>query len=255
MKEWFKTNLGLLLILITTTIYLYVVLSITDLGSYQTLKLNEKGDFLAGVFSPLAFLWLVYGYLQQGQELKLNTQALKMQADELVISNTSLQKQVEEMEKSVKAQQDMFELALTQYNDARGEKIEASKPKLIFISQKFIESQSHSFTGDWDFTFNVSIKVSNISIKDIVLTSNFWYIIISPNGRYDNKSTVNITRLDVGKEVNLIFYLKGTNLAPFKNNTLTLKYSDFNSNNYDETYNLNLKDSKFIEFIKDTQSH
>lgn len=255
MKEWIKTNLGLLFILIITVIYLFCVLGITDLSAYHDLKLNEKGDFLAGVFSPLAFLWLVYGYLQQGQELKLNTQALTMQAEELAISNTSLKKQVEEMEKSVKAQQDMFELAEKQYNDSMVEKSEASKPKLTFISQKFNETRNYSFNGSMDYEFKISIKISNISIKDIVITSNFWYVTISPNGHYDNNTTVNITRLDVGKEVNLIFYLKGTNLVPFKNNTITLKYSDFNSNQYDETYNLNLKDSKFIEFIKYTQSH
>lgn len=44
---------------------------------------SEFGDFLAGVFSPLAFLWLVLGYLQQQKELQQNTEALKLQADEL----------------------------------------------------------------------------------------------------------------------------------------------------------------------------
>lgn len=32
--------------------------------------LNEWGDYLAGAFSPLAFFWLIMGYLQQGEELK-----------------------------------------------------------------------------------------------------------------------------------------------------------------------------------------
>jgi hypothetical protein len=47
------------------------------------LKLNEIGDFAAGVFGPLAFLWLVLGYIQQGRELKLSSEALRMQAEEL----------------------------------------------------------------------------------------------------------------------------------------------------------------------------
>ena len=34
-------------------------------------NLNELGDFLAGVFTPLAFGWLVYGYLLQSNELRL----------------------------------------------------------------------------------------------------------------------------------------------------------------------------------------
>lgn len=44
---------------------------------------NEFGDFLAGAFSPVAFLWLVLGYLQQQKELQQNTKALELQAEEL----------------------------------------------------------------------------------------------------------------------------------------------------------------------------
>lgn len=39
--------------------------------SVLQLSPNELGDFLAGAFSPLAFLWLVLGFLQQGQELRI----------------------------------------------------------------------------------------------------------------------------------------------------------------------------------------
>lgn len=81
--KWFKEHLGILITLVVTVIYLIGVLVVTDLSDYHHLKLNEKGDLLAGIFSPLAFLWLVYGYLQQGQELKQNTLALSLQAQEL----------------------------------------------------------------------------------------------------------------------------------------------------------------------------
>lgn len=37
-------------------------------------KLNELGDFLAGFFTPLAFLWLVVGYFLQKEELGLQRQ-------------------------------------------------------------------------------------------------------------------------------------------------------------------------------------
>ena len=36
----------------------------------KALSLNEWGDFLAGAFGPIAFMWLVTGYLQQGKELR-----------------------------------------------------------------------------------------------------------------------------------------------------------------------------------------
>ncbi len=45
--------------------------------------LNEWGDFLAGLFGPMAFAWLIVGYHLQRTELKQNTEALKAQAEEL----------------------------------------------------------------------------------------------------------------------------------------------------------------------------
>lgn len=44
---------------------------------------NAIGDFLAGTMSPLALFWLVAGYRQQGEELRLNTRALEAQLVEL----------------------------------------------------------------------------------------------------------------------------------------------------------------------------
>ena len=48
-----------------------------------SLKINELGDFLGGVFGPLALFWLIIGYFQQQKELRQNTEALKLQAEEL----------------------------------------------------------------------------------------------------------------------------------------------------------------------------
>lgn len=45
--------------------------------------MNEWGDFLAGLCSPIAFLWLILGYMQQGEELRQNTMALEAQLLEL----------------------------------------------------------------------------------------------------------------------------------------------------------------------------
>lgn len=55
----------------------------------QELKLNELGDFLAGAFGPLAILWLVLGFFQQGIELRQNSEALRLQAEEL--KNSAMQ--------------------------------------------------------------------------------------------------------------------------------------------------------------------
>ena len=47
------------------------------------LRLNELGDFLGGVSSPLAFLWLVLGFFQQSREIRLSGRALELQATEM----------------------------------------------------------------------------------------------------------------------------------------------------------------------------
>ena len=62
---------------------------------FRCLPLNELGDFLAGAFGPLALAWLVFGYFQQGDELRQGTEALKMQANEL---NASVQQQIQMVE-------------------------------------------------------------------------------------------------------------------------------------------------------------
>ncbi|WP_100259208.1 hypothetical protein [Qipengyuania seohaensis] len=47
------------------------------------LDLNELGDFLGGISSPLAFLWLVLGFFQQSREIRLSSKALQLQASEM----------------------------------------------------------------------------------------------------------------------------------------------------------------------------
>lgn len=66
-------------------------------GSLVDLDLNEIGDFLAGVFAPLGFFWLVAGFYQQGKGLEQNSTALKLQAIELEKTTQALELQVQEM--------------------------------------------------------------------------------------------------------------------------------------------------------------
>ena len=79
MKPLTKIGLGVtaLWVLSNTLLGLYVP------GDFSAMSLNEWGDFLAGVSAPLALLWLVIGYFQHGEELRLNTKALSAQQEEL----------------------------------------------------------------------------------------------------------------------------------------------------------------------------
>ncbi|KQM48372.1 hypothetical protein ASE69_13680 [Sphingomonas sp. Leaf208] len=51
--------------------------------NFEAMKPDEFATFLSGVFAPLAFLWLVLGFIQQGTELRHSSEALRLQGEEL----------------------------------------------------------------------------------------------------------------------------------------------------------------------------
>jgi hypothetical protein len=108
-----------------TLVYLVVVIVVTwsRIGALMTMPLNEVGDFLAGAFGPVAFLWLVFGFLQQGDELRQGTEALQMQGGELRLSTQALKMQAEELKKSVE-QQSIMAAAATQQIEAQREALQ-----------------------------------------------------------------------------------------------------------------------------------
>lgn len=55
----------------------------SDWPAFSVMKPGEWGNFLGGAFAPLAFLWLVLGFLQQGEELRHSADALWLQGEEL----------------------------------------------------------------------------------------------------------------------------------------------------------------------------
>lgn len=65
---------------------IYSICFIATGGKNYLLPSNELGDFLAGVVSPIAFLFLILGYLQQKDVIAENTKVLSEQMEELKLS-------------------------------------------------------------------------------------------------------------------------------------------------------------------------
>lgn len=86
--------------------------------------LNAWGDFFAGFFAPLAFLWLVLGYLQQGDELRQSTLALKLQAEELKNS-------VEQQSRLVALSRERLQQEIRTLEDERERRRDAARPKIV----------------------------------------------------------------------------------------------------------------------------
>lgn len=85
-------------------------------GDFGTMELNNWGDFLAGISAPLALLWVVVGYYQQGEELRLSREELALQRQEVarlaessVEQTKALARQAEAAEKSAQMNKEVEE--------------------------------------------------------------------------------------------------------------------------------------------------
>lgn len=87
--------------ILVTAIWFIGIYGFTKSNGYSLpIELNALGDFLAGIFAPVAFFWLILGYVQQGKQLDQNTKALEQQ-------EKALQLQIDEMKESVKQQTEL----------------------------------------------------------------------------------------------------------------------------------------------------
>lgn len=120
----------------------------SDPRSITGLKPNEFGDFLGGTFAPVAFLWLVLGFWQQGQELRNSAEALWLQMEELRNS-------VDQQRDLVTATRDLRDADLRIHEERKIEEFRASQPMLT-ISQ----SGGGRETGTDQYRF--SYRISNL---------------------------------------------------------------------------------------------
>lgn len=105
-------------------ILLMVTYAVINWDLVTSLAPNEIGDFLAGTFAPLAFLWLVLGFKQQGDELQNSARALWLQSEELR-NSVEQQRQLVEVTREQLAVDSMARVR----EDDEAEK--AAQPKLM----------------------------------------------------------------------------------------------------------------------------
>jgi hypothetical protein len=78
---------------------------------HDALSLNELGDFLAGSVAPLALIWLVLGYYQQGQELRMQREELANQREELALQRRELKRQADLKQRELSDEEDARQAA------------------------------------------------------------------------------------------------------------------------------------------------
>jgi hypothetical protein len=131
-----------------------ICVAVVDWPVARMMKPNEWGDFFAGFFAPLAFLWLVLGYMQQGEELQLSTQALLLQAEELKNSVEQQKELVEVTRQQLEGEREALHLERIARQDA-------AKP--LFV----IRNSGGSFSGA-ESNFDISIANAGNTVTQVV---------------------------------------------------------------------------------------
>jgi hypothetical protein len=192
------------------------------------LSWNEFGDFLAGAFSPVAFLWLVLGYLQQQKELQQNTKALELQATELKNSVEQYKEMVE-----VAREQLMAEKELSQQQQKIREL--ENKPDLSIKETKYFLRAVPDVRFAWN-VHNDGREARNVNIH------------FSPSlGHWDEISFKKIDTLGVKLPVN---DMKTVDLP--QNLSITISYESVFGKKYVKIYELVANESCYFDIVKES---
>lgn len=125
-----------------------------SLYSFSKMPLNEAGDFLAGAFGPIAFFWLVLGYMQQGEELRQGNKALELQTKAL---NDSVTHQ-SDMAKVAKAQFDAQSEVIKQQRLDRDRLLQADFSIYLDKTTDDIANQKIMLANDGNTAKNINIR-------------------------------------------------------------------------------------------------
>lgn len=171
-------------------------------------ELNSIGDFLAGVFSPLAFLWLIVSYYQ-------SQKAVSIQAEELNQNTKALADQVEEMRKTAEIQHLQLEEMRQQYKNLRSsEKIQLQPFILMKLARKY-----EMFGTQIEIMLKFEINCINGSARKLFLNFSEHNTVESPHIEYitkDMKSELSVT-------------VATTSIENLNNSNLDLIYYDINN--------------------------
>ncbi|WP_228142572.1 MULTISPECIES: hypothetical protein [Acinetobacter calcoaceticus/baumannii complex] len=180
--------------------------------------LNEMGDFIAGVSSPLAFLWVIVGYYQ-------SQQALVMQAEELSQNTKALAAQVEEMKKATETQEEQLLEMKQQYAELG---IQERIKRQPFFDIKFVR-----------LIEEISNNQNFINIRfDIECMNGFARTLTLSFDGIDSESG-HINYIKEGEIKKNLIRIRGSSLRELNNKSLDIIY-------YDKTHTLTKQRYRFF---------
>lgn len=109
-----------------TYLFLMAAYSAFELPHMKAMTPDQFATFLSGAFAPLAFLWIVLGFRQQGEELQNSARALWLQGEELRNS-------VEQQRQLVEVSREQLESERAQQIEARKDAERSAQPQLVLV--------------------------------------------------------------------------------------------------------------------------
>lgn len=156
-------------------------------GTFSCLTASEWGDFLAGVFAPIAFLWLVAAVWIQSDELREQRVELVLTRKEFELNRLVMIQQAEEARKQAEYIEAQTKILVEEANFRRKNEALDSFNALIsrFISYITENHDASNYTSNGvKYSLFGSIS-SKLSTEKCVYEQNKWMSIVVEHARVD----------------------------------------------------------------------
>lgn len=191
--------------------------------------LNEWGDYLAGAFSPLAFLWLIMGYKQQGEELKQNTDALRLQAQELQNSVAEQKKSVTQQEALVESTKVELNMLAQQHQDNQQNVMKQFEEQKLRDEQNTLPVLQFEYTEQKFFNecfiINIGAPIISLEFIKVVNINNITpYMAVLKTSSIQTDKKIDLQKLDMSLESEFDVIFKTSQGIRYKQSFLVNKW-------------------------------
>jgi len=132
---------------------------------FGCLTMNELGDFFAGAFAPVAFIWLVAAVLIQSQELRAQREELEQNREVMMAQAAEARKQAE----YIGEQTELLKAEKVAREDAEKTRVFDAAVSRVFTAIKmyprFLVFKSMPISN----TFDISVDIKSIEDKGVMI--------------------------------------------------------------------------------------